>query len=50
MDNLGSQGWQFSYRERGAKPIHPAVADTPEDAACKLAIELMKRGRYGDSK
>ena len=44
MDNLGSGGWQFGYRKGAAKPDPKGIADTPEDAACKLAIELIKQG------
>lgn len=44
MDNLGSDGWQFSYRKFTDKPATLAVAGTPENAACKLTIELFKQG------
>lgn len=44
MDNLGSDGWQYCYRSGRAIPVCIVIADTPEDALCKLAIELFKQG------
>lgn len=38
----GKKGWTTSY-QLGAL-VEPVVADTPEDAVCKLAIELFKGG------
>ena len=43
MDNLGSDGWQFGYRMGKSIKVF-CVADTPEDAVCKLAIELFRQG------
>ncbi len=38
--------WKAGYKHNTDNywQLHKAVADTPEDAACKLAIELFKQG------
>jgi hypothetical protein len=36
--------WCIGYFAYGEPSLYSNSADTPEDAACKLAIELFKRG------
>lgn len=36
--------WFAEYHEIYYRPLYRTEADTPEDAACKLAIELFKQG------
>jgi hypothetical protein len=38
-----THGWEASYRDEDVF-AHRAIADTPEDALAKLAIELFKQG------
>lgn len=49
MDGLvmyaaGTVGWQFEYHTTYCAPLFNGTADTPEDAAAKLAIELFRHG------
>lgn len=39
---LGSFGWEVQHKALSTPTV--CEADTPEDAACKLAIELFKQG------
>jgi hypothetical protein len=39
--NRGMNGWDIYVHEG---QLHQAMADTPEDAACLLAIHLFKQG------
>ena len=40
MDNLGSDGWQFSYRAERTAPIYASVADTPLKSLLLLTLKL----------
>ncbi len=42
-------GWSAFYEGAG-KMMSPGIADNPEDAACRLAIELFKQGILKPSK
>jgi len=44
MDNLGEDGWQFSYRMGNDKPFHKTVADTPLKSLLKLTLALHEAG------
>lgn len=44
MDNLGSDGWQFSYRAERTAPLYASVSETPLKALLKLTLALNKAG------
>jgi len=44
MDNLGHDGWQYSYRPGSATPILKVLSDTPLKALLKLTVELAEAG------
>ena len=44
MDNLGDDGWQYSYRPGPATPILKALSDTPLKALLLLTLALSEAG------